>query len=330
MKAVVYEKYGSPDNLKYVEVDKPIPKDNEVLIKVCASSINSLEHRFSNAKPFFIRFSGAGMFKPKEKILGVDIAGKIEAIGKDVTKFKVGDEVYGDIFDQGMGAYAEYKCVSGDATIVLKPKNMTFEQTASIPVAAITALQALRDFAHVKKGHKVLVNGASGGVGTFAVLIAKIYGAEVTGVCSTKSVEMVRSIGADKIIDYKKEDVTKKDEKYDVRIEIAANLTVDDYVKLLNPNGVGVIVGFSTISHMIKTTIKGKSVSKKGNITICSMGSAKSSKKDLNLLTQWMEQGKLVPAIDRVYPLAETAEAMRYFEDEHATAKVVISMGCEG
>jgi len=329
MKAIVYTKYGGPGNLKLKEIEKPTPKDNEILVKVYASSINSADLRSLRADPFFVRFMGQGLLKPKITILGVDIAGKVEAIGKNVTRFKVGDAVYGEVYGSGLGGFAEYKCVPEDESIAIKPKNMTFEQAAAVPVAGITAIQGLRDFGHIKAGQKVLINGASGGVGTFAVLYAKAYGAHVTGVCSTKSVDMVHSIGADIVIDYKKEDFMKNGEKYDLIFDVVANRTVDDIKNTLASNGVCVVAGFSSIPKMLKLTLQGSKVSKKRNIEIGHMGSTKPSNKELDSLREFMESGNIVSAIDRTYPLKETAEAMRYFEDEHAVAKVVITMDHE-
>lgn len=329
LKAIEYTKYGTPSNLKLVEVEKPIPKDNEILVKVYASSINSADLRYLRADPFFVRLMGQGLLRPKVTILGVDIAGKVEAIGKNITRYHVGDEVYGEIFDSGMGGFAQYKCVPEDESIAIKPINMTFEQAATVPVAGITAIQGLRDFGHIKTGQKVLINGASGGVGSFAVLFAKAYGSTVTGVCSTKSMDMVRSIGADIVIDYKKEDFTKNGEQYDLIFDVAANRSVADIKNTLAPNGVCVVAGFSLIPKMLKLTLQGSKVSKKRNIEIGHMGSSKPSNKELDFLRELMENYNIVPAIDRTYPLNETAEAMRYFEDEHAKAKVVITIDHE-
>ena len=324
MKAIVCEKYGSPDVLKLKEIEKPVPKDDEVLVKIYASSINSFDHRSMRANPFFIRFSGQGLLKPKYKILGADMAGKVEAVGKSVTLFEPGDEVYGEVAGHRAGGYAQYTCVSQNASIVIKPKNMTFEQAAAVPIAAMTALQGLRDKGDIKKGQTVLINGASGGVGTFAVLIAKAYGTQVTGVCGTRNVDLVKSLGADKVIDYKKENFKECGKQFDLIFDVAANCSIKDYRKLLKPGGTCIITGFSTIPHMAITTIKAARETKKGEYTIKHMGSAVPSKEVLEDLKTLMETGKMVPAIDRVYPLEKTADAMRYFEDEHAKAKVVI------
>jgi len=326
MKAIFAEKYGAPEVLALKEIEKPTPQDDEVLIKVYASSINSADHRTMRAQPFFVRFMGMGLFRPKQQIPGIDMAGIVEAIGKNVTQFKEGDEVYGDIESASSGAYAEYVCVPESGSIVIKPSNMTFEQAAAVPVAGITALQALKDHGQIQAGEKVLVNGASGGVGTFTVMIAKAFGAEVTGVCSARNCSIVRSCGADYVIDYKKQDVTQLEKRYDLIIDIAATITVEGYKRILAPKGRGVLVGFSTMMHMIKVILKGKKAAKKSDLRIFSMGVAKANKEDFNSLCGMMESGKITPAIDKVYPLAEAADAMRYFEEEHARAKVVISI----
>lgn len=326
MKAIIAAQYGSPDVLKFTDVGKPSPNPNEVLIRVRASSVNSADHRLMRATPVWIRAMGMGLLRPKKQIPGIDMAGVVEAVGENVTRFKPGDEVYGDVLEAATGAFAEYVSIPEDGPIALKPKNMTFEQAASVPVAGITALQALRDRAKIKAGDKVLINGASGGVGTFAVMLAKAYGAEVTGVCSTKNVELVRSIGADHIVDYRKQDVHKLDQKFNVIIDIAATLQADDYLRLLAPGGHGVLVGFSAMTHMAGIMMKGKKLLKRYGLHVKMLGNAHSNAKDLDILSELMETGKLTPTIDRTYPLAQTADAIRYFENEHASAKVVITV----
>lgn len=326
MKAIVCRKYGPPSVLQLKEIDKPVPKDDEILIKVRASSINSADHRTMLAKPFFVRFMGEGMLKPKRSVPGIDVSGVVEEAGRNVSAFKPGDEIFGDIFDSETGAYAEYVCAREEANIVKKPEGVTFEQAAAVPVAGLTALQALRDHGRIKEGQSVLVNGASGSVGTFTVLIAKAFGAEVTGVCSTRNLELVKSIGADFVIDYKKEDFRKSGSKYDLIIDIAANMTVKDYKNLLNPDGTGILVGFSTIPHMMGIGLKGGKLKKKNGLTVKAMGSAKAKKEDLELLGDLINSGKITPAIEKVYPLEETAEAMRHFHEEHARSKIVISV----
>ncbi len=328
MKAIVAKKYGPPSVLHLVEMAKPVPKDNEVLIKVCASSINSGDHRTLRAKPFFIRFMGAGILRPKQPIPGIDMAGVVQAVGRGVSRFKPGDEVYGDVYTDGSGAFAEYVCLSQDTNITRKPKNMSFAQSAAVPVAGLTALQALRDHGHVKAGDEVLVNGASGGVGTFCVIIAKALGAVVTGVCSTRNVDLVREIGADHVIDYKKQGIAKLDKRYDAVIDIAANITPNDYTRMLKPGGRGVLVGFSSMLGMLQIMRKGKK-SKSQAATFGMMGMAQANIKDFDTLREMMEDGQITPVIDKIYPLEKAADAMRYFEEKHARAKVVISM-CEG
>lgn len=326
MKAIVYEKYGPPDVLQLKKVAKPVPKDNEVLIRVMASSINSGDYRTMRAKPFFIRFMGLGVFRPKRKVPGIDIAGRIEQTGRAVTQFKAGDEVYGDIYSAGSGAWAAYVCVPEDASIAAKPVNMTFEQAAAVPVAGVTALQALRDYGGIREGQKVLINGASGGVGTFAVTLAKSFGAEVTGVCSTRNVDLVFSIGADYVVDYKKQDLTQTGWRYDLIIDIAATIPPKAYTQMLSPGGRGVMVGFSSLAHMLSAKREGKKAVKTDGIRVIAMGMAQTNKRDLLYLKELMEAGRITPAIDRTYPLGRAAEAMRYFEEEHARAKVVITM----
>ncbi len=262
MKAIVCNKYGPPSVMQLKEIDKPVPKDDEMLIKIHASSINSADHRTMLAKPFFVRFMGEGLLKPKKSVPGIDMSGVVEAVGSGIKQFKQGDEVFGDIYDSKIGAYAEYSCAGEDANIVIKPEGVTFMQAASVPVAGMTALQALRDHGQIKEGQSVLVNGASGGVGTFAVILAKAFGAEVTGVCSARNLELVKSIGADFVIDYTKEDVTESGKRYDLIIDIAANITTKGYIKLLSPKGTGILVGFSTIPHMMGISLKGKKVGK--------------------------------------------------------------------
>lgn len=326
MKAIIADQYGSPDVLKFSDVAKPSPKPNEVLIHVRASSINSADHRLMRATPVWIRVMGMGFLHPKKQIPGVDMAGVVEAVGADVKRFKPGDEVFGDVEAAATGAFAEYISVPEDIAIAIKPTNMTFDEAASVPVAGITALQALRDHAKVKAGDKVLINGASGGVGTFAVGLAKAFGAEVTGVCSTKNVDLVRSIGADHVVDYQKQDVTKLGQRFHVIIDIAATLTVKDYLRLLAPGGRGIMVGFSKMTQMAGIMMKGKKLLKRYGLTVKMLGYSHSNISDLDILRELMETGRLTPAIDKTYPLEKTADAMRYFENEHARAKVIIEV----
>src|SRR5437867_9331431 len=248
MKAIVNTHYGSPDVLQLKEVEKPAPSDHEVLVKVLAASAAAGDWHLLRAQPFLMRFT-SGLLKPKHTILGAAMAGRVEAVGRNVTQFQPGDEVFGDLSACGFGAFAEYVSVPENA-LALKPTRLTFEEAATVPVSAATALQGLRDKGHIQPGQKVLINGASGGVGTFAVQIAKAFGAEVTGVCSTRNVDMVRSIGADYVIDYMQEDFTKNGRQYDLIIDAVGNLSVSDYKRALSPQGIGVTVGFSSLFRL--------------------------------------------------------------------------------
>ncbi|OLE69676.1 alcohol dehydrogenase [archaeon 13_1_20CM_2_51_12] len=320
MKAIVITKYGSPDVLQFEEVEKPTPKDNQVLVKVQAASANPLDWHGIRGKPFIARLMGTGLLRPKSSKVGADVAGRVEAVGKDVTQFKPGDEVFGGC----NGSFAEYACAREDR-VALKPANLSFEEVAAVPVAAYTALQGLRDKGHIQPGQKVLVNGASGGVGTFAVQIAKSFGAEVTGVCSTRNLDMLRKIGADHVIDYTQEDFTKNGQRYDLILDAVGNHSVSDYKRALNPEGVCVVVGFSGMSYMIQHMIVGSFASKTGSKKI-SMMLTKPNKEDLIFMKQLLEDGKVVPVIDRRYPLSEVPEAIRYLEAGHAQGKVIITV----
>lgn len=320
MKAVVCPKYGSPDVLELKEVEKPTPDDNELLIKVSAASVNPYDWHLMRGEPFFARFM-FGFLKPKNEIFGYDIAGRVEAVGGNVKLFKIGDEVFGGI---GFGGFAEYVCGTVD-NVVLKPVNISFEQAAAVPMGALTALQGLRDKGKIQSGQKVLINGASGGVGTFAVQIAKSFGAEVTGVCSTRNLDMVRSIGADHVIDYTKEDFTKNGQCYDLILDNVANHSVSDYKRALSFKGICVIVGFSSMTNMVKVLFQASLMSMNSSKKIGIM-SAKINKTDMSFLKDLIEAEKLVSIIDRRYPLSEVAEAIRYIEEGHAQGKVVITM----
>ena len=324
MKAIVYEKYGPPDVLQLKEVEKPTPKDDEVLIKVHAASANPADWHLMRGAPFLARFE-MGFPKPKKR-LGVDVAGRVKAVGSNVTQFQPGDEVFGDKFQCGWSGFAEYVVVA-ENRIALKPANLTFEEAAAVPLAAFTALQGLRDKGQIQSGQKVLINGASGGVGTFAVQIAKSFGAEVTGVCSTRNLDMVRSIGADHVIDYTQEDFTKNGQTYDLIYCAVGNRSAADYKRALNPNGICVVAGFTTISHMLfQVVFLGAWVSMTGSKKIGALGTVRPNKEDLVLIKELLETGKVVPVIDRRYPLSETAEAIRYLEEGHAQGKVVITV----
>jgi NADPH:quinone reductase-like Zn-dependent oxidoreductase len=324
MKAIVYTQYGSPDVLQFREVEKPTPKENEVLVKIHAASANPLDWHFMRGAPFLARL-GAGLLKPKHTRLGADVAGRVEAVGKNVTQFQPGDEVFGDISGSGLGSFAEYACTSEEA-VALKPANLSFEEAAATPVVGFTAIQGLRDTGHIQSGQKVLINGASGGVGTFAVQYAKSCGAEVTGVCSTLNLDMVRSIGADHVIDYTKEDFTRNGQPYDLIYDAVGNRSVSDYKHALSPNGTCVVAGFTTLFRLFEHIVVGAWVSRRGGQKIGLMGTAQANKKDLVFIKELLEAGKVVPVIDRCYPLSETAEAIRYLEAGHARGKVVITV----
>src|SRR5712691_2797019 len=309
MKAIVYTKYGSPDVLQLKEVEKPAPNDGEILVKIHAASANPLDWHLMRASPFFVRLEG-GLRKPKDPRLGADIAGRVEAVGNNVTQFQPGDEVFG----AWTGSFAEYASVP-ENRVALKPTKSSFEEAAAIPVAAITALQGLRDKGQIQSGQKVLVNGASGGVGTFAVQIAKSFGTEVTGVCSTRNLDMVRSIGADHVVDYTQEDFTKNEQqRYDLIYDAVGNRSVSDYKRALKPGGTCAVAGFSTWPRLIEHAALAPLRSKTGNKKVGLMGMAKPNQKDLVILKELVETGKVKPVIDRRYPLSETADAIRYLE----------------
>jgi NADPH:quinone reductase-like Zn-dependent oxidoreductase len=326
MKAIVYCNYGVP-NLKFQEIEKPTPEDDQLLVKVRAASVNPLDWHFVEGTPYFMRLIGVGLRKPKDTRLGVDFAGTVEAVGKNVTKFKPGDEVFGG----RTGAFAEYVCVREPRAVALKPANITFEQAASVPIAAITALQGVRDKGKVQPGQKVLINGASGGVGTFAVQIAKSVGADVTGVCSTRNLDMVRSLGADHVIDYTKEDFTKGDQRYDVILDNVANRSLSECRRVLNPNGRYVLIGGGGanegrwlgpgLTQALKAMVLSKFVSQKMGMMMGEL-----NQKDLTALADLMQSGKVTPVIDRTYKLSEIPQAIQYLEQGHARGKVVIAV----
>ena len=326
MKAIVYQKYGSPDVLELKEVEKPTPKDDEVLIKVQAASLNPLDWHFLRATPFFGRLA-MGLFKPRRKILGADLAGRVEAVGGNVKRFQPGDEIFGSIFSYGyVGTFAEYVCVTEKA-LVLKPAGTTFEEAAAVPVAAVTALQGLRDKGQIQPGQKVLINGASGGVGTFAVQIAKSLGAEVTGVCSTRNLDMVRSIGADHVIDYTQEDFTNNGQTYDLIYCAVGNRSAADYKRALSPRGICVVAGFTTMSNMLfQVVFLGAWVSMTGSKKIGAMGTVNVNKEDLGFMRELLEAGTVTPVIDRHYKLGEVPEAIRYLEEGRTQGKIVIAV----
>jgi len=324
MKAIVNTHYGSPDVLQLKEVEKPTPQDNEVLVKVHAASVNAAEWHLLRGKPFLMRLMGFGLLKPKHEILGAALAGRVEAVGRNVKQLQPGDEIFGDLTKYGGGAFAEYVCAREDA-FALKPANVTFEQAAAVPLAAVTALQGLRAKGQIQPGQTVLIYGASGGVGTFAVQIAKAFGAAVTGVCSTRNVDMVRSLGADQVIDYTQEDFTKNGQRYDFIFAVNGYHAIFDYKRALSPKGVYVMIGGS-MAAMSQAMFLGPVISMTGKQKLGSMGVAKPNQKDLIFLKELLEAGKVVPVIDRRYPLHETAEAIRYLEAGHAQGKVIITV----
>jgi NADPH:quinone reductase-like Zn-dependent oxidoreductase len=323
MKAIVYERYGSPDVLELKEVEKPTSKDNEVLVKVHAASAGAWDWHVLRADPFLVRLMGGGFLKPKNTILGSEIAGRVEAVGRKVKQFQPGDEVFGDISECDLGGFAEYVCARENA-LVLKPASTTFEEAAAVPVAAVSALQGLRDKGQIQPGQKVLINGASGGVGTFAVQIAKSFGAKVTAVCSMRNLDMVRSIGADQVIDYTQEDFTKSGQRYDLILAVNGYHPISDYKRALSPKGIYVMIGGS-MAQMFQAMLLGPLISMTGSKKMGTL-MAKANKKDLVFVKELLEAGKVVPVIDRRYPLSEVAEAIRYLEEGHARGKVVITV----
>ena len=327
MKAIVYHEYGSPDVLELEEIDRPVVKDDEVLVRVRASSANPADWHFMRGVPYVMR-PQSGLRKPKNAFLGRDIAGEVEAVGKDVTGFRPGDGVFANV---GSGGFAEYASVPEDF-LVQKPVNLTFEQAAAVPLAALTALQGLRDAAHLQPEQKVLIIGASGGVGTFAVQIAKSLGADVTGVCSTRNVELVRSLGADHVIDYTQADFTQSGQKYDLIFQLAGTSSPSDLRRSLTSEGTLVLSSgdsdgrwIGPVDRLVKAVVLSPFVSQK-------LGSflAKENKEDLQFLKELIEAGDVTPVIDRTYVLSETPEAIRYLEEGHARGKVVITVVTDG
>ena len=319
MKAIVYEKYGPPDVLQLKEVEKPTPKDNEVLVKVHAASINDWDWGLLRGTPFVNRLL-FGLLKPKNKILGGDIAGRVEAVGRNAKEFQPGDEVFGDISGCGWGGFAEYVCARENA-LVLKSASMTFEEAAAYPQAAVLALQGLRH--KIQPGQKVLINGAGGGAGTFAVQIAKSSGAEVTGVDSTRKLDIMRSIGADHIIDYTQEDFTKNGQRYDWILDFAAHHSIFDYKRALSPKGIYVMVG-GPAATFLQILFLGPLISMIGNKKMRLL--MHKPNKDLDFMKELFEAGKVKPIIDKCYPLSEVPEALRYFGKGHSRGKIVITV----
>lgn len=319
MKAILYEKYGSPDVLRLREVERPIPADDEVLIRIHAASVNAYDWHFLTSDIFLIRLMG-GLLKPKDPRLGADMAGRVEKVGRNISQFKPGDEVIGMV----KGAFAEYACAP-ESSLCLKPVNMSFEEAAAVPMAAITALQGLRDEGHIREGQRVLINGASGGVGTFAVQIAKSFGTEVTAVCSTRNLEQALSIGADRVIDYTREDFTKNGQKYDLVFAANGYHTLSAYKRALSPRGIYVMAG-GTTAQIFQSMLFGSLMSEKKGRKMTGVN-AKRSQSDLVYIKELIETGKVSPVIDRRYALSETAEALGYLGKGHARGKVVITVG---
>ncbi len=321
MKAIVNTQYGSPDVLQLKEIERPTPRNNEVLIKIQAVAVNAADWHLLRADPFLVRLQ-SGLFKPKRTILGADIAGRIEAVGRDINRFKVGDDVFGDISGSGWGGFAEYVCAREEA-LALKPANISFEEAAAVPMAAVTALQGLRK-GGIKPGQKVAINGASGGVGTFALQIAKALGAEVTAVCSTRNVDLARSLGADHVIDYTQEDFTKNGKQYDLILATNGYHPLADYQHALSPTGRYVMTGGAN-AQMTEAMLYGPLKSRNGKQQMGNL-LAQPNQKDLEYVAELLAAGKVKPVIAKRYPLAETADAIRYMEAGRAQGKIVITM----
>lgn len=321
MRAIVQHRYGAPDVLELQEVDEPVVQDDRVLVRVHAASVNPVDWHFTRGTPYLIRLE-AGLRRPKVTRLGVDVAGRVEAVGRNVTLLQPGDEVFG----QSRGSFAEYLSAS-EPGLARKPTNLTFEEAAAVPVAASTALQGLRDRGRIQPGQKVLVNGASGGVGTFAVQIAKSFGAEVTGVCSTRNVDLVRSLGADRVVDYTREDFTRSGQRYDLILEAVGNRSLADCRRVLGTNGALVLVG-APEGRWLGPLVRPVTALVLSRVGRQRMGSflASRSRDDLAVLTELLEAGKVTPVIDRHYSLGEVPEALRYLEEGHARGKVVITV----
>jgi NADPH:quinone reductase-like Zn-dependent oxidoreductase len=320
MKAILWTKYGPPDKLQFLEVEKPIPSEDEVLIKVHAASANTLDLQIQGGPARL----WSGLSKPRDPRLGRDIAGRVEAVGSTVRQLQVGAEVYGVC----RGGFAEY-AVAPENELAIKPANCSFEEAAAAPIAAITALQGLRDKGHIQPGQRVLINGASGGVGTFAIQIAKSFGAEVTAVCNTRNAEQARSLGAEHVIDYTQEDFTRNGQQYDLILAVNGYHPISDYRRALSPKGIYLMAGASKnhiLGALFQAMLLGPLISRWGKQKLGFMGIAKINQKDLAFVKELFETGKLNSTIDRRYPLSETAEALRYLEEGHARGKVVIQV----
>jgi NADPH:quinone reductase-like Zn-dependent oxidoreductase len=327
MKTIIHTRYGSPDVLQLVDMPKPVPQENEVLVKIHAASVNALDWHLLTADIFLVRLMGEGLLKPKNPRLGADMSGRVEAVGSQVQEFKPGDAVFGDIASAGLGAFAEYAAVP-QRLLALKPANLSFEQAAAVPVAGFTALQGLRDAGKIQPGQKVLIQGAAGGVGTFAVQLARHFGAQVSAVTSSRNLEQARALGAEHVIDYTQEDFTKSGQQYDLILAVNGYHSLSDYKRALAPGGVYVMAG-GTPAQIFQAMLFGPWMSRGGDRKMRGV-SAKTKKEDLLALKELLEAGKITPAIDRVYPLDETAEALRYLGTGHARAKVIISVSSAG
>jgi NADPH:quinone reductase-like Zn-dependent oxidoreductase len=321
MKAVAYARFGEPDVLQPVEVDKPVQGEGEVLVKVEAASINFGDWAFLRGEPFLVRMMGAGMLTPKYPILGSDIAGRVEAVGPGVKQFQPGDEVFGDVSEAGWGGFAEYDCVP-ESAIAQKPANVPFEDAAASAQAAVVALQGLRDVGGIQASQQVLITGASGGIGSFAVQIAKALGGLVTGVCSTSSLDLVRSLGAEHVIDYTKEDFAQGEQKYDLIVAAGGYRSIYDYRRALAPRGTYVMSGGS-MAQVYEAMFLGPFLSKRGGQTLRNL-SAKPKQEDLRVIGELLSAGRIKPVIDRRYTLSEVPEALRYYGSGHAHGKVVV------
>lgn len=320
MKAILYPRYGPPDVLELREVEKPVPKEDQVLVRVHAASANAADWRRFASLGLLPRLMGGGLLTPKDPRIGVDIAGKVEAVGSNVTEFKAGDEIFG----LAPGAFAEYACANR-RKVALKPANLSFAAAAAIPVAALTALQGLRDKGRVQPGQRVLIYGAGGGVGTFAVQVAKALGAEVTAVCGPHNVEVMRSLGADHVVDYSKTDALNSGRRYDLILAVNGDRPILHYRRALSPKGIYLAAGGS-LSQILSSVVLGPALSQGGGKKMGFMGIAQANQTDLDHIRQMTEAGKLMPVIDRTYPLSQTAEAIRYLVQEHARGKVIITI----
>jgi NADPH:quinone reductase-like Zn-dependent oxidoreductase len=319
MKAIVRHDYGSPDVLELAEIEKPAPKYDEVLVKVHAASVNAMDYRFLTGTPYLARIM-AGLFKPKHRVLGLDVAGRVEAVGANFKQFQVGDEVFA--LSLNLGAFAEYLCASESQIIMaLKPAGMSFKEAASVPFSALSAQTCLRDLGQIQPGQKVLINGASGAVGTFAVQIAKSFGADVTGVCSTRNLDMVRSIGADQVIDYTQEDFTQSESRYDLIFDAVRKRSFSDCKRALVPQGI-----YVTTAASPALLLQQQWISRTGSQKMVPMAFSRPTKRDLQDLRELLEAGKIRPVIDKSYPLSQVPEALRYYGEGHARGKVVITV----